>query len=437
MSEDRTAAVIDRSRAVAEEARADCRRMAASCLLDWYGVAVAGSGEPVADILAGVLAEGRRGGDWLGSDGDALGPFDFALLAGTAGHALDYDDTNMAVPGHTSATIVPGLSALARTRVISGERFLDAMVAGAEATCAVGRMLGPEHYAAGFHSTATAGVFGAAVAGAAVLGLPDDRRRAAIGLAASGAGGLKAQFGTPAKPFQVGAAAASGLRSALLAEAGMTATADGIGEFVMLMPGAGSRWEEPRSPAILGTLFKYHSSCHLSQATIEAALELRALGHRPESVASVQVEVRPDVLEVCNVSSPETADEARFSLPTVTALALAGVDTADPANFEPAVVRADGLAELGTRVTVVPAPAAPSQTWARMTLTDRQGQTATAESDVGVVEESDAAREERLTRKFLALTSPSLGERTAARVAAALLDIQTTEDVGTTMRAGR
>ena len=43
-----------------------------------------------------------------------------ALVNGAAGHALDYDDVNLAMPGHPSVAILPGLLALAELRRSSG-----------------------------------------------------------------------------------------------------------------------------------------------------------------------------------------------------------------------------------------------------------------------------------------------------------------------------
>ena len=45
-----------------------------------------------------------------------------ALVNGAIGHALDYDDVNLAMPGHPSVAILPGLLALAEQRQSSGQR---------------------------------------------------------------------------------------------------------------------------------------------------------------------------------------------------------------------------------------------------------------------------------------------------------------------------
>ena len=44
-----------------------------------------------------------------------------ALVNGAAAHALDFDDVNLAMPGHPSVAILPALLALAEERGSSGE----------------------------------------------------------------------------------------------------------------------------------------------------------------------------------------------------------------------------------------------------------------------------------------------------------------------------
>ena len=80
-----------------------------------------------------------------------------ALVNGAAGHALDYDDVNLAMPGHPSVAILPGLLALAEQRRSSGREVIAAFVAGYETACRIGMAMRPGHYGRGFHATGTVG----------------------------------------------------------------------------------------------------------------------------------------------------------------------------------------------------------------------------------------------------------------------------------------
>src|SRR5439155_21893116 len=105
-----------------------------------------------------------------------------AVVNGAIGHALDYDDVNLAMPGHPSVAILPGLLALAEQRRSSGRDVIAAFVAGYETCCRVGMAMRPGHYNLGFHATGTVGAFGAAAACAHLLGLDAATTVQALGI---------------------------------------------------------------------------------------------------------------------------------------------------------------------------------------------------------------------------------------------------------------
>src|SRR3981189_1889853 len=139
------------------------RVLARQCVLDYYGVALAGADDPLAKILLDELAEagGVAQASIIG-DTARLPALSAALVNGAIGHALDYDDVNLAMPGHPSVAILPGLIALAERRRSAGEEVIAAFVAGYEIACRIGMALRPGHYDRGFHATGTIGCFGAA-----------------------------------------------------------------------------------------------------------------------------------------------------------------------------------------------------------------------------------------------------------------------------------
>jgi hypothetical protein len=79
---------------------------------------------------------------------------------------------------------------------------------------------------AGWSSGSVAAVIGAGVTAGLLLGLDERQLRAAIGICATQAAGLRAAEGTDAFPLQVGKAAFNGVEAALLARAGLTAPAE-------------------------------------------------------------------------------------------------------------------------------------------------------------------------------------------------------------------
>src|SRR5712672_112766 len=79
------------------------RALARQCVLDYYGVALAGADDPLAKILLDEFAEagGAAQASIIG-DKAQLPALSAALVNGAIGHALDYDDVNLAMPGHPS-----------------------------------------------------------------------------------------------------------------------------------------------------------------------------------------------------------------------------------------------------------------------------------------------------------------------------------------------
>jgi 2-methylcitrate dehydratase PrpD len=78
----------------------------------------------------------------------------------------------------------------------------------------------------GWSSGTVAAAIGAGLTAGLLLGLAEQQLRAAIGLCATQAAGLRAAAGTDAFALQVGKAAFNGVEAALLARAGLTAPAE-------------------------------------------------------------------------------------------------------------------------------------------------------------------------------------------------------------------
>lgn len=388
---------------------ADVAFAAKHCVLDWMGCALAGSSEPLARTLESFAREqgGHERATVLGrsfrtSTGWA------SLLNGAAGHALDFDDTHLTMMGHPSAPVLPAVLALAEAGHCTGEAFLAAFVAGVEAECRLGAMIGPGHYAAGWHSTATLGTFGAAAACAHLLGLDGEKWRHAFGLAGTQAAGLKSVFGSMSKPLHAGKAAMNGLLAARLASDGFTSDVDILDSFAPAH--AGSLGPLPADRFLIrDTMFKYHAACYLTHSSIEAALRLRA---DAGLIEAVEVFVPPGHLSVCNIPEPATGLEGKFSLRATVAMALLGDATGDPAAYNDERVGADDLVALRDRVSVTPASGLGAAE-SRVVITLRDGTSMEETVDTGKPAEDLDVQWGRLTDKFVALASPVVGTERA------------------------
>jgi 2-methylcitrate dehydratase PrpD len=418
------------------------RALARQCVLDYYGVALAGADDPLVDILLAELDEagGAAQASVIGHKA-RLPALSAALVNGAAGHALDYDDVNLAMPGHPSVAILPGLLALAEQRQSSGREVVAAFVAGYETACRIGSALRPGHYDRGFHATGTVGCLGAAAACARLLGLDAEVTARALGIAGTQAAGLKSQFGTMCKPFHAGKASQNGLLAARLAARGFSSRPDLVEceQGFALTHGPdfhpeAALGEPPNGFHIFANLFKYHAACYLTHGPIECARGLREQhGVEPEQVARLTLSLDRSCDRVCNIPAPSDGLEAKFSLRQTVAMALSGIDTASLAAYSAATATEPGLVRLREKLVLDFHDNWP-QAAAELEVTLSDGRLLRASHDAGIPSADIAAQGERLAAKFDALAGPALGAARARELRETILGLDTLADVGTLTR---
>ena len=198
---------------------------AKECFLDWQGVALAGTTDPGAKIMMQYAAAfgGKPEASVIGST-LKIDLANAALANGMIGHALDFDDYHDETVIHASAACVPAILAIAEKFNTPGREFINAMVLGIDVCIRIGLGLGDYHYQRGWHTTATAGTFGATAGAAKLMGLTVDQLVTAFGICGTQASGLRQAFGTMTKPFHAGKVSMEGIMSASLASLGFTAS---------------------------------------------------------------------------------------------------------------------------------------------------------------------------------------------------------------------
>ncbi len=406
------------------EIPADVAELSRQTLLDWFGVALAGSREPAPLALLDAVGPGDpgdRSSATVVGRGERLGALHAALVNGTASHALDYDDMNLSFLGHASVAVGAAALALAEVRNAHGEELLSAFLAGYETACRLAVALGPEPYLRGHHYTGTIGTFGAAAACARLLGLDPARTAVAFGVAASSAAALKCNFGTMTKPLHAGRACESGMLAALLAEHGFSANAAAIEAeqgFAALAGGSchpdAALAEPPHGWFIRENLFKYHAACFFTHSAIECIRGLRdSAGFSPEEVERVTLHVSEVELGTCSIAEPANALEVKFSIAQLAAMSLLGRDTAVICDED---ARDAEVIALRERVRLAEDGAAGEPTRVEVELAD--GAVLAGAHDVREPERDLPAQRERLERKFASLAEPVIGARAAGELRA-------------------
>ena len=318
---------------------------AKGAIIDCLGCTLAGSVEPLADVLcAYVQAHGGSPNASVVGRGFKTSAADAALINGAMGHALDYDDITRAMKGHPSVVLVPAALALAEEENATGRDLLLAYMLGFEVACSVGESVSAAyHDDLGWHPTGPLGALGAAAAACSILQLNQEQTAMAISLAASQAAGLRQNFGTMTKPYHAGASCRTGVISAKLVQAGLTAGMDAIeGRFGFLRAfSGGAGYDESGVMENLGKkcylvesgieIKKYPccGSAHLALDATSRLLEREKL--EPAQVDEIEVDVDFDPPRSLIHSHPKSGLEGKFSMQYCLAAALmdheVGLDT--------------------------------------------------------------------------------------------------------------
>src|SRR6185295_7398770 len=138
-----TRRLIERARNIeCSQLPADVRAVARQCVLDWIGVTLGASSDPLPRLLLdAALADGGHPLATVVGHPVRVAPLQAALINGAASHVLDYDDGNITMIVHASVAILPGLLALAEVRGANGDAVIAAFIAAYETACRVGLLV--------------------------------------------------------------------------------------------------------------------------------------------------------------------------------------------------------------------------------------------------------------------------------------------------------
>jgi 2-methylcitrate dehydratase PrpD len=306
-----------------------------AAFVDTIAVTLAGSTTDTARIPLRVPGIAAAPGPCLifGTD-KRTSALDASFANGVASHALDYDDVSGALGGHPSVPLVAPLIALAEQLGTPGREVALAYAVGFETECRIARGVHFHHYDKGWHPTATLGIFGTVAGAARLLEFTPEQTATAIGLAASFASGLKANFGTMTKPLHVGHCARNGLLAALLVREGFTANPGALEHkqgFLQVFNGPGTYstermladWGAPFMIEVGEPGLKPYPCCGSTHGAIARALDLVQRYHpAPDAIAAVEVLAHARRLPHTDNPDPRTPLGAKFSIQYAVARAL-------------------------------------------------------------------------------------------------------------------
>ena len=314
------------------------RAMAVDAFTDCLGCMVAGAGEPIAGMLENIIFDATDRPETpaalMAVSGRRVSPPDAALYNGALAHAIDYDGVTHPAYAHPGASIVPTILATANISRASGLEALTAYIVGIEMVSKLGRALNTAHYRNGWHASCTFGTMGAAATAATMLRLDNAAFARALGIAASAASGLRANFGSMTKPLHAGYAARNAVLAALMAREGVTASTDilehkyGFAEVfnhhadIDMEPF--EMWGNPLEILTeFGLGLKPYPACGAAHPPIEAAIKLRdQIDGGPSAIKSIRVGVTEMHFEPMICDWPSNGLEAKFCMGYCVAAAL-------------------------------------------------------------------------------------------------------------------
>jgi 2-methylcitrate dehydratase PrpD len=333
-------------------------------ILDTLAVSVAGTRSRTGQSAINAFANGAGGKATVMGTKFMAHPSLAALVNGTLGHALDFDDVwadddgVVAWRGHPSVCVLPAVLAAGESEGCDGATALLAYIIGVEIAGKLGTVFGPHLGRAGFHPTAIVGTLGAAAAVARVIKLDPKRVPTMLSIAATEASGLARNFGTDTKPFHAGIAAQGGVQAALLAREGFGANPEAVGDFIKIHSGPG----EQETLAVLATLgkvwdivapglsIKKYPCCRFGHLPLDATLMLLAQERFAASdVETFTIRIQPGADTALIYKQPNTGLEGKFSMEYALGAALLD-GSVTLASFTDEMVRRPDVRALMQRV---------------------------------------------------------------------------------------
>lgn len=304
-------------------------------ILDNFGCQIAGAVLPWSKTYYDVMKATRSGTHCtVAYYGDKMAPDDAAFLNSTFNHANETDDTHLKSPTHPGGIAVPAAQAMAEYAKSTGDKLLLAVIVAYEIQIRISWACSPYLIYRGHHPPVGVGPFGAAAAGAVLMGLDNTAMLNALAIAGSHSAGLieYTKTGGSVKRIHSAIPTAAGVRAALFAKAGITgphSILEGEKGFCKVFA---VDYDINRITEGLGTLYhtldnalKPYSCCHLIHAAFDTLDKLRDRETvEPDQIEQMLVYTNSEQIlsHIGSIIEPEDILGAQFSLPFSMAMRL-------------------------------------------------------------------------------------------------------------------
>lgn len=420
--------------------------MAKKCILDWLGVSIRGSQEQPAKLIRQtILCNEAKQATVFDGEQSKASVFDAAFCNGAASHTLDFDDLHNPSIIHLATVVVPGVFAIAETEHKSGRQMIAAVCAGYEAGGRIGESVIPESYFF-WHTTGTAGTFGAAAAAANLLQLTPQQTLMCYGNAGTQAAGLWEflKEGAMSKALHAGKSSYAGVLSAYLSRNGFTAASsilEGEKGFCRAMV-AEPHWDrlteglDSKHLRIDENSFKPYACCKHSHAAIYAAQVLKKEHElRAENISEVRIYVNDITDYLINNPQPQNPYGCKFSIQYCVAAMLTfgavGIE-----QFAQDVIYNTEVRNLMSRTKVIRDAAIEkihqedaSKLASRLEVVCKDGTVHSMKVDYPKGDPDNPVTWEEAKAKFMHLAVPVYGQQQAGKLCSLIENLEECEDL--------
>ena len=292
--------------------------------------------------------------------------FSSAIIAGTAAHGEDFDDTFEGNPMHVGASMIPAMLSTAQKFNLSGDQILKGLTVGSELICRLALVAPTAMHKQCFHPTAVCGTFGVAAGLSSVLDLTEKQMTSALGIAGSFTSGIIEYLaeGSWTKRIHPGWSANSGMHATLIAKSdfyGPRTVFEGEHgffkafalreidrDFSHLTDNLGSRWETEN------LAFKPYACGTMAQPFVDCAIKLKNKIKDPKKIRSILAKVGEGTVHrlwepTKEKKNPSTPYSAKFSVPYCVAVGFLRGD-AGLNEFNESSIKDSEILELANKV---------------------------------------------------------------------------------------
>lgn len=295
------------------------------CFIDWLGAVYAAYKSPLAEKYINFARNLGNEGEHLIIGSSYTTSLPWSIFANAAlGHIAEVDDGHRTSIIHPGAVVMPVAFELGLDCKLTGKEILTSIVAGYDVAIRIGECLGDQHYTI-WHTTATAGTFGATAAAAKIYNLKREEIVNALGHAGTQAAGLW-QFlldgAIEAKAFHPAKAALNGFIAVKFAQYGFKGA-----ERIMEGEKGLCRATSPKydlnkldvrlaeSFKIDESNFKFYPTCGQTHTVIDALkkiIQKNTIDYH--NIEKIDVFIYQKAIDIAGMQHPKSIEEAKFSI---------------------------------------------------------------------------------------------------------------------------